>query len=368
MRKYTDEEFVAAWREHGSSPSRVAAALQMTAASLMRRRARMAERGIVLPTIPLHGHLRGANRYGEGGWQAPLIPFKERLDYTATDGYAVFFGDCHWWPGEPSLAHLALLKVCKLIKPKLVCANGDVFDGATISRHDPLGWTKLPTVVQELDIVKTRLGEIERASQNAQRYLSPGNHCTRFDRRLASEAAEFEGVQGFRIEDHLKGWPMAYVGVINADAEVPVLVMHNFKGGVHATWNNAVHAGATIVTGHLHSQDRKAHTTYFRTCYGVDHGMLADPSHAAFSYTMGRPKNWRSGFAVMRFDSEGRHMPPEFLEVQVYKNLKRAVWRGEVICEEAVERPAGDRLVRHSLPVLRNAPKNRGADARGASR
>src|SRR5581483_9432196 len=139
---------------------------------------------------------------------------------------AVFFGDAHWWPGEMSLANKALLVLLKRLKPKFVAANGDVFDGASISRHEPLGWTKLPKVIEELDTVKRRLDEIVNAAgASCQRFLSPGNHCTRFDRRLATEISQFEGVPGMRIEDHLKGWQMAYVGVINKDAPVPVLVM-----------------------------------------------------------------------------------------------------------------------------------------------
>lgn len=302
----------------------------MDKSSILRRRARLAKRGLVLTTHPLD-HPNGTKRYG---WQTESTPYRQRIDYTVKDGCAVFFGDCHWWPGEMSLANKALLILLKRLKPKLVCANGDVFDGAGISRHEPLGWVKLPKVIEELDVVKQRLWEIQKAAGiKADCYLSPGNHCTRFDRRLATEISEFEGVPGMRIEDHLKGWNMAYVGVINKSADVPVLVMHNFKGGVHAPWNNAIHAGATIVTGHLHSQDRKAHSDYFHTKYGLDHGMLADPKHAAFSYTMGRPTNWRSGFAVIDFDKKGRHLPPSFCEVQYYDGYARAVYHGEVICE-----------------------------------
>lgn len=298
--------------------------------SVFGRRASLAKRGVRLTTAPSESNGGPGEAYG---WQIPERPFIDRLDFTVKDGYAFFFGDAHYWPGEPSLAHEALLLLLKQLQPKLVCANGDLFDGAGISRHDPLGWHKTPKVIDELNIVRQRMDELERAAPKAERYFSPGNHDTRFDRRLATEIGEFTGVPGMRLEDHLKQWKWAYVGVINANSPVPVLVMHNFKGGVHAAWNNAIHAGATIVTGHLHSQDRKAHTSYFKTAYGLDHGMLADPDHAAFSYTMGRPKNWRSGFAVLRFDKEGRHFPPEFCEVQFYKGMKRAIFRSEIIVQ-----------------------------------
>jgi hypothetical protein len=339
MRSISDERFVEAWKQGGSSPQAVADILGLDIRSVYKRRAEMSQRGMVLQSIPI-ANRNGVNAFGGSGWQMEPTPYRQRVDFTVKDGYAVFFGDAHWWPGQLSIANRALLAILPSLKPQLVCANGDVFDGATVSRHEPLGWVKLPKVIEELDTVKLRLDEIKRAASKKNKdvklFLSPGNHCTRFDRRLATEVPEFEGVFGFRIEDHLKDWQMAYVGVINKDADVPVVVMHNYKGGVHATWNNTIHTGATIVTGHLHAQDIKAHTDYFNTKYGVDHGVLQDPKHAAFSYTMGRPSNWRSGFAVIRFDAEGRHYPPELCTVQAYDGYKRAVWRGEEILSEQV--------------------------------
>lgn len=334
-RRVTDTEFETAWKICSGSPRAVATYLQLSERNVYNRRRSLSVQGKSdLQTIPSFAGSKGYNGKEDHNWQVESTPYRQRVDYTVRGGYAFFFGDCHWWPGEPSLANKALLILLKKLKPIFVAANGDVFDGASISRHEPLGWVTLPTVSEELGIVKQRLGEIRRAAPNAQLYLSPGNHCTRFDRRLATETAEFKDVVGFKIEDHLKDWPMAYVAVLNKDTQIPVLVMHNFRGGVHAPWNNAVNAGSTIITGHLHSQNRTAHTTYFKTCYGVDHGLLADPDHAAFSYTMGRPKNWRSGFCVMKFDKDGRHLPPELCEIQAYDGYKRAIWRGEVLCEE----------------------------------
>ena len=277
------------------------------------------------------------NRAAAYGWEVPQEPFNPRLGFDVRDGYAFFFGGCALLAGSPISRAQRSNRLSKSLHPKLICANGDLFDGARISRHEPLGFVQLPTVLQELDEVKTRLAEIERAAPKAKRFFSPGNHDTRFDRRLATEASEFAGVPGFRIQDHLKNWPMAYVGVINESSGYPVLVMHNFKGGIHAPYNNSLWSASTIVTGHLHSQQRTATTTYFKTCYGVDHGVFADPDSPAFSYTMGRPKNWRSGFAVMKFDKQGRHYPPELLEIQVYKKYKRAVFRGEVIVESKIK-------------------------------
>src|SRR5581483_9473342 len=114
--------------------------------TVYKRRRAIDAKGLVLATVPLQ-QSNGASY----GWQVEATPYRQRLDFTVRDGYAVFFGDAHWWPGEMSLANKALLVLLKRLKPKFVAANGDVFDGASISRHEPLGWTKLPKVIEELD-------------------------------------------------------------------------------------------------------------------------------------------------------------------------------------------------------------------------
>lgn len=328
--KVSNDAFVAAWREAGGSPVQVSKILGLDLTATYRRRASLAKQGIMLPTThPIKEN--GSQKYG---WQATPYAYRERVDETLVDGTAVIFGDAHWW-GPPSLAHRAMCRLIKSLKPKLIIGNGDLVDGANISRHDPMGWQKLPTVREEIETVKERLREIDLAAPKATKRKTVGNHDSRMDRRLATEVSEFEGMPGFRLQDHIL-WPMSYVVVINKDAPVPVLVMHNFRGGTHAPFNNAVNSGATIVTGHLHSQQRAAFTDYFHTKYGVDHGMLADPAGPQFSYAMGRPRSWRSGCCVMTFDKEGRHLPPELLEVQIYPGFKRAVFRGKVVMEEAL--------------------------------
>ena len=306
----------------------------MSVSSILRRRRQM-ERvsGISLRTVPREGSYNaGRNGYGDHGWEVRARPYKARATATIKDGMLVVLGDCHYWPGEPSLAHQALVLIVKRLNPKIVIANGDVFDGATISRHDVLGWQKLPTVIQELDTAKNRLHEIERACPKAQRFFTVGNHDSRFDRRLGTEIAEFADVPGMKLEDHLKGWPMSYSVLINEEID-PVFVVHNIRGGMYAPRNNALAAGCTVITGHLHSQKALPVTTLLNDWEGIDHGCLADRDHAAFSYRMDRPADWRSGFVVMTFDTQGRHLPAEFCRVQYLRDRSRAVFRGQVVIE-----------------------------------
>ena len=67
----------------------------------------------------------------------------------------------------------------------MIVLNGDLLDGASISRHAPLGWEERPTVQDELNAVHQRLEEIEKASPSSKRYWVMGNHDSRFDMKLA---------------------------------------------------------------------------------------------------------------------------------------------------------------------------------------
>jgi hypothetical protein len=82
----------------------------------------------------------------------------------------VVFSDAHYWPGPPTIAHQALLAVVSNLKPAIVIANGDVFDGARVSRHDPIYKHETPSAKEEVEACVTRMTEIEDASKN--RHLS----------------------------------------------------------------------------------------------------------------------------------------------------------------------------------------------------
>lgn len=330
--KVSEADFIAAWRKLGS-PIAVAKFLNMNDRAVLARRARIERvRGITLKTVGAPGY---ETRSAQHGWVDAGHAYNPRAAETVRGGVVLVFGDAHYWPGEPPLAHQALCKLARTLKPQLIVANGDIFDGATVSRHDPLGWQKLPTAAEEIAIVKQRLGEIERAAPNARRRKTVGNHDSRFDRKLASMVGEFAEVEGFRLEDHLKGWPLSYSVMVNEELGEPVMVRHAMRGGIHAVYNNTLHAGVSIVTGHLHAQLIRPFTDYRGTRYGVDHGVLADIDHASFSYTMDGPVNWRSGFAVLTFDAQGRLLPPELCEVQRVGKTARAMFRGQIVCERS---------------------------------
>src|SRR5690606_7816291 len=116
--------------------------------------------------------------------------------------------------------------------------NGDAFDGASISRHPPIGWEERPTVIQEIEACQERLGEIEQAAGKARKVWTLGNHDMRFAARLASAAPEYAKVHGLRLEDHFPFWEFGWSCWINDD----VVVKHRHRGGIHAAHNSTLHA------------------------------------------------------------------------------------------------------------------------------
>lgn len=240
------------------------------------------------------------------------------------DGVILVGADAHIWPGPPSTAMRAFVKFCKELKPAVVIMNGDVMDFPSISRHPPIGWEKVPEVQDELEAAQEQLGQIEKAAFKARKIWSIGNHDQRFPTRLAIQAPQFARVHGTSLKHHFPLWEPCWAISINQD----IIVKHRFKGGIHATHNNVLWSGRTMITGHLHSAKVTGLTDYNGDRWGVDTGCLADPEGRQFvDYTEAGPKNWRSGFCVLSFVG-GRLLQPELV---LRWDADHVQFRGKVI-------------------------------------
>jgi len=129
-----------------------------------------------------------------------------RIQITVPNGTVLIGSDGHYWPGPASTAHRAFVAFIKELKPKAVIYNGDSFDGARISRHPPIGWESRPTVIDEIEACRERLGEIEASAGRARKIHTLGNHDGRFETRLAQVAPEFARIKGFHLKDHFPRW------------------------------------------------------------------------------------------------------------------------------------------------------------------
>jgi predicted phosphodiesterase len=310
----TDDEFIAIWNKYHSA-KRVAEVLDIDVRNVHSRRKAIQERySITLVASDVRSPTFNVTMPGNG------IRAKVEID----DGVIMVASDCHYYPGIISTAHKAFVKLIPELKPKMIVMNGDVFDGASVSRHDPIGWQSLPSVKQELEACTDRLNEIESASKSAKLHWTWGNHDMRFNTRLSSQVGTaFQGVHGMNLTDHFPRWKFSTSIMVNDHT----MIKHRYHNGIHAVYNNTLKSGTSIVTGHLHSLKVTPWTDYNGSRYGVDTGTMANLDDPAFEYAEDNPKNWRSGFAVLTF-WQGKLMPPELCEV-ISEGL--VYFRGQVI-------------------------------------
>lgn len=303
---FTDDEFITAWQRANGSPKKVAALLNTSERRVYQRRVDLANKGIVLKSTP-------PNNRTTTKWSSDDVgrAYTRQLDLDVDTGCVIAFSDAHWWPNqERTVANEALLLLIKALKPRAVFANGDMFDGARVSRHAPLGWSDLPTVKEELEICQDRLAEIEDVlPKGCRKIWNVGNHDARFDRALCMNAAEYEGVVS-RLDDKFDRWDFTWSTMINEN----VMVKHRYHNGIHATYNNTLKSGRSIVTGHLHRLAVTPWADYNGRRYGVDTGTLANPHGPQFDYSENNPSPHTSGFAVLNF-KDRMLLPPELVEV-----------------------------------------------------
>ena len=306
----SDEEFIEFFKMHGATGT--AKKLQLTLRSVFERRRRL-EKRLNIKLIPPSEE---AKKYKS------IINDQE--DFKLKDGIILVGSDAHYWPSHISTAHRAFVKFCENLKPSAVVLNGDVLDGASISRHAKIAFEYTPTVVEEIETCQERLSEIEAAiPSQCKKYWTMGNHDLRLESRLANLVPEYAKVHGFQIKDHFPYWNTCMSLWVNND----LIIKHRFKGGTHATHNNTLWAGKSICTGHLHSLRVTAFNDYNpNTRYGIDCGTLCDVYGQQFSYNENSPVNWRSGFIVLTFKNK-ELLWPEIVHVM---DDGKAQFRGEI--------------------------------------
>lgn len=315
--KVSDLEFIEIWQKYKNG-EKVAKAIDGTIRAVMTRRRNLELKYKIKleSNTKTQEHLHTAHKHSA------------RYMAGIENGTVLVFSDAHFWPGIRTTAFKGLLWAIEDLQPKAVVCNGDAFDGASISRFPRIGWDSKPSVIQELKACEASLGEIEETAKKARhnvKLIWPlGNHDARFENRLAQNASEFEGVKGFHLKDHFPQWEPCWSTWLTDN----IVVKHRYKGGIHATHNNTVGSGKSIVTGHLHSLKVTPYTDYNGTRYGVDTGTLADPGGPQFvDYLEDSPTNWRSGFVVLTF-VDGELLMPELVQKWSEGKIQ---FRGQII-------------------------------------
>lgn len=310
----TDDEFIALWNEH-KSPAVVSKVSGMSLRHLYYRRRQLeAKLGKALEAAGTR-----ATRFAvyQDAYKSP-----QTIHLGIENGTVLVFSDAHFLMHQRTTAYKALLWLIEELQPTAVINNGDAFDGAAVSRHPANDWTPAPSVLEELKACQMYLGEIEDAAPKAKLIWTLGNHDARFSARLAAVAPQFRDVQGFSLPDHFDKWTHTMSCWVTDD----LMVKHRWKGGIHATHNNAVGSGVSFCTGHLHSLKATPWTDYKGTRWGIDCGTLADPFGEQFNYAENNPRNWRQGFVVLNI-RDGRLLTPELC---MTVDDGQVDWRGEV--------------------------------------
>ena len=311
-RDITDEEFIDLFPKVGASGIAERFGFKEPTGVYQRRRRIEQRHGIVLTPPGRGGHVQQLDRHPAA------------VTLGIEDGHVLIGSDSHYLPGVVTTAHKAFLEFAKEFKPKVVIKNGDELDFPTISRFAH-GWEKRPTVAEEIEYTNAMLGEIEKTVPKATLVWPVGNHDSRLETRIATSAPELANVKGVHLRDHFNPrWKPCMACFINKD----VVVKHRIKGGIHATRNNTLQAGRTVITGHLHSLKVAPLSDYNGTRWGVDCGTMADPYGPQFyGYTELSPLDWRSGFVLLTF-SKGRLLWPETIWVSGPDEVQ---FRGEVM-------------------------------------
>lgn len=318
-----DDVLIEAWERCNFSPAAVARELGTSERNIYSRRNTLAAKGIELPTVKASTSPISQSTY------------KKVINCDVSDGVVVVGSDAHIWPGPDTTAMKALIGVTADLgkSVRMLIANGDWMDGASTNRHDPHGWQHRPTVKEEIDCVGDALHRWRMAAKpvrtGVRSIYTVGNHETNFERRLATQVHQYEGVPGLRLVDHFPEWDLTWSCWLNRKSRHPVMVKHRQANGVHAAYNNALKSGVNMVTGHTHVLEVKPWGDYRGRRWGVQTGTLAEPTGPQFEYAENGYTPACAGFAVLTF-KDGRLLPPEICEVIE----GRAMWRGQVVIDD----------------------------------
>lgn len=312
----TDEQFIALWQETGGSLKAFQERFGFASTeTVCNRRHRIEKtRGITLVSGNIRSVRNSASKRSS-----------RRIAVRLTDGLILVGSDAHIWPGPLTTAQRGFIALAKRLQPEVIVINGDLFDGAKVSRHPAGIWEQesRPRVREEIEACQAFLEALREACPRARLIWVWGNHDQRMEYTLAALVPQYEGVPGFAMKDHFPEWQMCMAVFVNDD----VVIKHRLANGIHAAYNNALRSGRSMITGHLHSLKVTPWTDYNGTRYGVDTGTLSDPDSQQFDYAEEAPTNHRAGFVALTFRG-GRMMLPELAQVW---DEDRIEFRGELL-------------------------------------
>jgi len=239
-----------------------------------------------------------------------IIPYVPKLPKSHAETFEPFevkhsrilvISDLHF-PYQDNKAIELALKYGEKNKMDCILINGDLFDFATISRHEK-DW-RHRSLVDEIDTVKEFFDYLQHRFPNVKIVFKEGNHDERFDKWLFHKSPEFFDVSGLTLKDVLK---LNEKGIDYVCDRLPVkigklLVLHghelNGSGGVNPARATFLKTIANVVIGHCHRTSQHTEPTLsgeviVTTSIGCLCGMY--PMFA-------RVNKWNLGFGFVKHD------------------------------------------------------------------
>jgi len=217
--------------------------------------------------------------------------------------------------------HLAFLSAVRDLKPDGVLYNGDILEGAEISRHPQIpGWTE--PLQSELDFAREMVRQVrEDAGHKGEVFWTGGNHdVDRLAMYLTQTARGLASLRDLRI-DKLLGLSDYNVRLLNGgtiaspkgteDARPGFLlfghyrISHGTRLGPNPAADELKDAGRSGQSGHVHraglafgTNERNEALSHMCTPAGCRH-------EAGRAYMRGTTTGWQRGFGLARIFADG---------------------------------------------------------------
>jgi hypothetical protein len=240
---------------------------------------------------------------------------------SISDTHATFLDPFTWW---------CFLRAIQVLQPDGIYLNGDILEGAEISRHPKIpGWT-VPLQL-EFDFAREMMRQLRSVAPDAEIIWGGGNHgIDRLAMYLTQVAPAFSGLRNLRF-DKLAGVEefgikLAQQGTIASPAgtedDLPGTLLHGFYVFHHGTALGAAPSAVELQTHRRSGQSGHVHRAGMTFASDEASGAISWMStpmgctpRAGRAYIKRRHTGWQRGFGVAFLHPSGRvHQYPVLTE------------------------------------------------------
>jgi len=222
---------------------------------------------------------------------------------------ALIIPDCHI-PYHDQCAYQLMLNVARDLSIDEIVILGDFADFYAISSHGrhPL---LMHTLKHEVELVNSKLDELDILFPRAQKYFIEGNHEHRLERYLSNMASALFGVTETRTLfnlDKRSMWHFLDYGPNQLHSVLGSYLKARHEPVASSAKLTAARALCSLVYGHIHRIEQ----SHMVGIEGIDHvafsvGWLGDKTQdLIFGYVKGHHQ-WQLGFGLVYVDPETKY-------------------------------------------------------------